>query len=344
MRAAAAAAAAAELLCNNNNLSLIGPPGSGKGSYGKHVAHWLGVPLVIASDVLRQLRPECIAQTAKSGQLVDDAIVSEALLEYLSSLSSSSLSSSSSSSSSHYHPRSKEDTSDSATSTTITGGGGRTTTTPTIPHAPLRPGGDGRGGDGGTGNIGYILDGFPRTIAQVQHMQDTWPVALQVQGAICLTVPDSVCETKLLGRRQCPTCHGSFNINGVSFGEWDMPPSLPDFANHCPKYHTTTSTSTTSSTFPAAAQDNGKVIVCHPDTDWHVRHDDTPSIIQERLKLHHGHMDPIVQHFQRQNRLFSFSPYKGFDDVPRLQQSLERWLVERKGQGKGNKNGTSTTT
>jgi adenylate kinase len=296
----AAAVAATELLrCPKTNLSLIGPPGSGKGSYGKHLAHWLGVPLVIASDVLRQLRPDCIAPTAHSGQLVDDETVSDALMEYLLS-------------SFHHHHH----------------------------HTPPPPprcfqeetdtDGD-SGGNGGGGGGGYILDGFPRTMAQVRHMQDTWPVALQVQAAICLTVPDSVCVTKLLGRRHCPTCKGSFNINGVSWGEWNMPPSLPDFGNHCPNYHTTTATTPANGNGNVVVQDAG-VMVCHPDTDWHVRPDDTPSIIQERLKVHHGHMDPIVEHFQRQNRLFSFSPYKGFDDVPRLQQSLDDWLKERNGR------------
>ena len=47
---------------NNNNISttrqlnlaLIGPPGSGKGSYGKYLSRFLDIPIVTVSDVLRR--------------------------------------------------------------------------------------------------------------------------------------------------------------------------------------------------------------------------------------------------------------------------------------------------
>jgi len=64
------------------NLSLFGPPGSGKGSYGKHFAKALDIPLVTASDVLRKLRPDLVAQMA-NGTLVEDAVVGETVLEGL---------------------------------------------------------------------------------------------------------------------------------------------------------------------------------------------------------------------------------------------------------------------
>lgn len=67
------------------NLSLFGPPGSGKGSYGKHFAKALSLPLVTTSDVLRNLRPDLMEQMA-DGKLVDDKVVGETLLEGLQNL------------------------------------------------------------------------------------------------------------------------------------------------------------------------------------------------------------------------------------------------------------------
>ena len=64
------------------NLSLVGPPGSGKGSYGKHFAKALEIPLVTTSDVLRELRPDLVDRMAE-GRLIDDTVVGETLLEGL---------------------------------------------------------------------------------------------------------------------------------------------------------------------------------------------------------------------------------------------------------------------
>jgi adenylate kinase len=62
------------------NLCLVGPPGSGKGSYGRLLAKSLGCKLITASDVLRQ-KVEHVDMA--SGGLVDDRVVSDALLEFL---------------------------------------------------------------------------------------------------------------------------------------------------------------------------------------------------------------------------------------------------------------------
>jgi adenylate kinase len=214
------------------NLSLIGPPGSGKGSYGRYFAKHLDIPLVTVSDVLRQRRPEI---DLASGDLVDCQVVSEALLEDL--------------------------------------------------H----------------GKQGYLLDGFPRTLKQLQIMEDMWPSSMQVQAAVSLEVPDRVCETKLLGRRLCRKCGGNYNCNEVNFDGWHLPASLP---KDCPHSD------------------------CDPSKDWRSREDDKPDVVQDRLKVHHQHMDPIVDYFESKQSLFRYSPKHGYDDVPKMQSALERWLKD----------------
>lgn len=64
------------------NLALIGPPGSGKGSYGPLLARALPATLVLVSDVLRQSDRFDNSHFAK-GSLLDDATVTDALLQFL---------------------------------------------------------------------------------------------------------------------------------------------------------------------------------------------------------------------------------------------------------------------
>mmetsp|Transcript_13891 Transcript_13891/g.26023 ORF Transcript_13891/g.26023 Transcript_13891/m.26023 type:complete len:249 (-) Transcript_13891:935-1681(-) len=220
------------------NLCLIGPPGSGKGSYGKHFAKALQLPIFGISDLLRKYRPDV---DLSSGKLIDDRIVSDTVLEGL-----------------------KEQE-----------------------HA------------GAVG--GYILDGFPRTLGQAAIMEQTWPSSFQVQAAIKLAVPDSVCETKLLGRRICTKCGGNYNVNGVHWNGWELPPYLPK--TKC-------------------------VPTCDPNLDWTTRQDDTPQVVKHRLQVYHQHMDPILEYFEGQNRLLKLQPFHGYQELPTMVKTVQRWLEE----------------
>ena len=216
------------------NLSLIGPPGSGKGSYGKHFSRSLQLPIFAVSDLIRQFRPDI---DLSSGKLVDDETVSETVLQGLQ-------------------------------------------------NSPQE---------------GYILDGFPRTLKQASIMEETWPSSFQVQAAIKLAVPDTVCETKLLGRRICNKCDENYNVNAVHWHGWDLPPYLPK--RQC-------------------------VPQCDPNKDWITRKDDTPEVVKHRLKVYHENMDPILDYFEAQNRLLKLQPFHGFDDLPALVDTVQKWLKE----------------
>jgi adenylate kinase len=263
-----------------NNLAIVGPPGSGKGSYGRHLAKSLGIPLLTVSDILRQERPHV---NLASGQLVCDHVVSEAILKHLESSSSSIIAA-------------------PAAAPATTSGASISTTTST--------------------SAGFLLDGFPRTLKQVQLMQDTWPSIYQVHAAISLDVPDRVCETKLLGRRSCKLCGGNYNCHAVHFDKFDLPASLPG-PNDCRDRTDRTGTSSISS---AQVVHDADSMNCNPETDWTCRPDDVPHIVKERLEIHHLHTKPVLEYFESKNRLLTFAPYKGYDDLPRLQSLLNGWL------------------
>ena len=209
------------------NLCIIGPPGSGKGSYGKLLAKSLNIPLISVSHLLKNANFDI-----SSGKLLGDRVVNEVLVEHLVSL-----------------PR------------------------------------------------GYLLDGFPRTIRQVQWMKEKWPLELQIDAAICLEVPKEVCMTKMLGRRACLRCEGNWNVSDVHFGNFVLPPLLPD---NCSK--------------------------CEGEADWCTREDDVERVVEERLQIYDTMTGPILEHFEDQGTLLRFSPYLGYKDIPRFQNELKGWL------------------
>jgi len=68
----------------SKNLTILGPPGSGKGFYGRPLAEHFRVPLYTASSILRHRgRREDLDLT--SGSLVDCTVVSSILREFLAS-------------------------------------------------------------------------------------------------------------------------------------------------------------------------------------------------------------------------------------------------------------------
>jgi len=65
------------------NIALIGPPGSGKGTYGDTLSKALDMPLITASNVLREKIPSL---DLSSGALVSDENVNDAVYSYARAL------------------------------------------------------------------------------------------------------------------------------------------------------------------------------------------------------------------------------------------------------------------
>jgi len=262
-------------------LCLLGAPGSGKGSYGKILARHWRIPIITVSDILKQRQQSSTQDAAiSSGKLVDDHIVSQALLDYFE----------------------EQEASTAKTTNLISGGGG------------------------------YILDGFPRTIQQIQIMDNAWPDHLKINAAVHLNVPAHVCERKLLGRRICTICGNNYNVNGVLFDGFDLPPKLP----HPGECHPMHQSGVTSASLPqqhmlASRSSTTSSHRCVPATakHWKQRDDDQVDIIHHRLLVYKQHTEPILEHFRRRGKLFEFIPYKGFDDMPKFQSQLEEWVVDK---------------
>jgi adenylate kinase len=61
---------------------------------------------------------------------------------------------------------------------------------------------------------GFILDGFPRTLAQAEALDQLLRQAgIALTGVVDIEVPREVIIRRLTGRRMCPSCGANYNVN-----------------------------------------------------------------------------------------------------------------------------------
>lgn len=136
----------------------------------------------------------------------------------------------------------------------------------------------------------FHFQGYPRTVAQAE---DLWAIdsAKSPLWAIHIDLEQWVVVEKLLGRRICSTCHGSFNTASILSNGYHMPAILPE--DHCVKGN-------------------------QCKKDLHSRTDDTKEIIQQRLDDYQKKTTPVLDYFREKNRLKSFQVKRGVDDTDDL--------------------------
>eukprot|EP00884_Botryococcus_braunii_P020071 jgi/Botrbrau1/6748/Bobra.0324s0033.1 len=146
------------------------------------------------------------------------------------------------------------------------------------------------------GELGFLLDGFPRTRAQALALMDL----ADVQLALNLTLRESVLVDKCLGRRICSKCGKNFNIADISLPaangqpEIIMPPLNP----------------------PAAC-------VKHMET----RSDDTIQVIRERLRVYNEEAGPVERVFEDHGLLLNFEITGGIPEtLPKLREVVQPFL------------------
>lgn len=105
---------------------------------------------------------------------------------------------------------------------------------------------------------GMIFDGYPRTLKQAEFLNSH----LRIDIAFNLTLRHDILVRKLLGRRVCPQCKKSFNVENVNEGEYVMPPMLPKHGDPC--------------TCDTCTLPNGSRV------NLITRHDDTREVIERR--------------------------------------------------------------
>jgi adenylate kinase len=113
---------------------------------------------------------------------------------------------------------------------------------------------------------GFLMDGFPRTIAQAEVLDALLrSTSISLDAVILLDVSDDEVVRRLSGRRVCNVCNAIYNIPV-------HPPKLEGVCDVC----------------------GGEVIQ---------RDDDRESVIRDRLAVYHGQTSPLVKYYETKGLL-----------------------------------------
>lgn len=128
--------------------------------------------------------------------------------------------------------------------------------------------------------VGYILDGFPRNLAQGEHFDNMLKDAERTLTAVLyLAVPRAVLVSRLTGRRVCPRCGATYHL------EFN-PPKTTGLCDTC-----------------------GSELI--------QRHDDTEETVLKRLRVYDEETAPLVSFYQHHGLLWEFDGTKPVDEVTR---------------------------
>jgi len=134
---------------------------------------------------------------------------------------------------------------------------------------------------------GFVLDGFPRTLAQAETLEDVLdghPLDLVIN----LDVPTDIVLDRIAGRRVCENCGATYHVNAPPKNNWTC--------DVC----------------------GGKVVQ---------REDDTEEAVMRRLELYEEETLPIVDFYRRLDKLVVVDGTGSGDDVfARLSEQVDRRL------------------
>jgi adenylate kinase len=135
---------------------------------------------------------------------------------------------------------------------------------------------------------GFILDGFPRTLEQVDILDGVLGrLGLELDRVLMLKVPETEIVRRLSGRRTCPSCGAVFHLDS-------RPPAVAGVCDAC-----------------------GSGLVQRPD--------DTEQVIRERMKVYAEQTLPVAEAYRSRGLLIEIDGLGEIDSVrSRLTSGLGR--------------------
>jgi len=142
---------------------------------------------------------------------------------------------------------------------------------------------------------GYILDGYPRTLAQADWLDSYLDTPHATSSLPLVAISIRVDETELLrritGRRICPTCKCSYNI-------YSQPPRTPGICDH-----------------------DGTSLIQRPD--------DTEEAFEQRMKEYAAKTVHVIDHYRTQGR---FEEVDGSQPIEQVTAAIHSALKKLRGQ------------
>lgn len=125
---------------------------------------------------------------------------------------------------------------------------------------------------------GFILDGFPRTVAQADALELSLCKHHQrINKVLDIEVSDNEIVKRMAGRRVCPVCGLTYHI--------DFKP--PQFAGRC---------------------DSCEGILVH-------REDDKEETVRERLRVYHAQTEPLIEYYKEKGLLAAVDGGHGVEET-----------------------------
>ena len=125
---------------------------------------------------------------------------------------------------------------------------------------------------------GFILDGFPRTLAQAEALEVLMKeMGIKLDKVISLNVPDELILGRIVGRKVCPVCGASFHV------EFN-PPKV-----------------------------EGKCDLC--GADLITRKDDNEETVTKRLTEYHSQTAPLFDFYQSRGVLVDIDGTKKMEEI-----------------------------
>lgn len=126
---------------------------------------------------------------------------------------------------------------------------------------------------------GYLLDGFPRTLAQAEALEGRLEALGQrLEAAIYLRVPEAELLRRLSGRRTCPRCDAIYHVD-------TMPPKREGICDRC-----------------------GAELI--------QREDERPEVVRKRLAVYAKQTRPLLDHYRERGLLHEVDGTLGVERVP----------------------------
>lgn len=127
-------------------------------------------------------------------------------------------------------------------------------------------------------SAGYVLDGFPRTVAQAEGLGAALAGAGEkIDAIVDLKVPDSAILSRMTGRRSCPKCGQVYHVVNLK----------PKVEGQCDK-------------------GCGALVQ---------RKDDMPDVVENRLKIYHEQTAAVVGYYQKKFPIVTINADQDIDKV-----------------------------
>jgi len=146
--------------------------------------------------------------------------------------------------------------------------------------------------------LGYLLDGFPRTVPQARDF-DRWlrDRRQAIDAAVDLRVDEEIIVERISSRRVCPACQETYHLH-------IRPPRVDELCDIC-------------------------------GHKLRQRDDDRPECVRERLQIYRDRTEPVAKYYRKKGILIAIDGDRPIGEVTEGLVVALRELVERRAEEHG---------